>query len=287
MDPDQATELRLRILELERQLKEMVERLSAAESRLERADGLATVGALVAEVAHEINTPLAGIRGNIDLLGRSVQRLRNLVLPPAGELTDAGKERSELFPIIESALRTSQLACERVVNIVEGLRRFNRPDDGQCIFANIHDEIEGSLSLLASEFKRRIRVVREFGAVPPIECRPVRIGQVLLNLLVNAVQAINGEGEIRIRTWQEAGNVLIAISDSGPGIPADLRHKIFEPGFTTKSANAGTGLGLFISRRIVLQHGGCIRVESNAPAGATFTVVLPIRQGSEKERDDV
>lgn len=286
MDPDQETELRLRILELERRLKEMVERLSDAESRLERADALATVGALVAEVAHEINTPLAGIRGNIDLLGRSVQKLRNLVLSPVGELTDA-RECGELFPIIESALRTSQLACERVVNIVEGLRRSNRPDDGQCILANIHDEIEGSLSLLASEFKRRIRVVREFGEVPPIECRPVRIGQVLLNLLVNAVQAIDGEGEIRIRTWQDAGNVLIAISDSGPGIPADLRHKIFEPGFTTKRANAGTGLGLFLCRRIVLQHGGCIRVESNAPGGATFTVVLPIRQGREKERDDV
>ena len=130
--------------------------------------------------------------------------------------------------------------------------------------------------LIHHEIKHHIELEKDYGELPPISCYPGRLNQVLLNLLINARQAIQGEGKIRIKTWHDAGNVYISISDNGIGIPADHLHKIFDPGFTTKGVGVGTGLGLSIVFRIVREdHRGEISVESKPGEGTTFIVAIP------------
>ena len=272
-------------LELEQKLRESQAQLREALSHLERAEKLAVVGGLVNEVAHEINTPLASLHSNTELLALSIGRLRRLIGSSCGE-SGTREEIEKLFSVVDDITRTNRVACERIASIVQNVRRSSRPDESGLTRTNIQAEIENSLELLAHAFKKRIRLIKDYAPLPEIECDSGQLNQVFLNILVNAVQAIEGEGEIRIRTWQEADTVRVAISDTGKGIPAELMPKIFDPGFTTKSADEGTGLGLSISRRIVKQHGGRISVESEVGKGATFTVVLPIRQDHERKTND-
>ena len=141
---------------------------------------------------------------------------------------------------------------------------------------DIHEGLENTLTLVHHDIKNRITVARNFGDVPPIVCYPSRLNQVFLNLLVNASQAIKGEGEITVSTSVEDGEVRVAISDSGAGIPEQTLGKIFDPGFTTKGVGVGTGLGLSICYQIVQDHRGRIDVESREGEGTTFTVTLPM-----------
>jgi signal transduction histidine kinase len=271
--------------ELERKLSKSLARLREAQSQLERAQKLATVGSLVTEVAHEINTPLASLRSNTDTLTITIQRLRNLVVSGPGK-AGTTEELGVLLSVADDAIRTDRLACERISNIAQNLRESLPPLDAGFVRADIQPEIENSLALLAHAFRNRIRLIKDYAVLPEIECDPGRLGQVFLNILVNAAQAIEGQGEIRIRAWQEGNTVRVAVSDTGKGIPAELQPRLFEPGFTTKGAGEGTGLGLFICRRIIQQHGGFINVESREGRGATFTVVLPIWQTQERTSND-
>jgi signal transduction histidine kinase len=203
---------------------------------------------------------------------------------PAGGVKK--EELEELFRTVDDIVGTNHLACERMSKIVQSLRGSPLLDEGEFVQVNPNREIESSLALLAHAFRNRIRLIKDYGDLPEIECDPGRIGQVFLNILINAVQAIEGEGEIRIRTWREGDTVRIAIRDNGKGIAAEFRSRIFDPGFTTKSVDSGTGLGLFICRRIVRQHGGRIDVESEERKGASFTITLPIRHTQERKTDD-
>ncbi len=271
--------------ELELRLSELQAQLKAAQSHLERTERLAAVGGLVNEIAHEINTPLSALRSGNATLALVVQRLRSLIGP--GGIENGRKNGvDELLLVAEDTVRTDRLACERIASIIQGLRSSLRREQAAFTRANIQPEIENSLALLAYAFKNRILLTKDYGVLPEIECNPERLGQVFLNILVNAVQAIEGRGEIRIRAWQEGDAVRISICDTGKGIPSEMQSRIFDPGFTTKGADKGTGLGLFISRTIVQQHGGCIEVESEEGKGATFTIVLPIRQTQERKTND-
>jgi signal transduction histidine kinase len=166
------------------------------------------------------------------------------------------------------------------------VRIFARLDEVDSKKANIHEGIESTLTLLAHELRGRATVVREFGQVPEIECYPNALNQVFVNMIVNAVQAIerdDGSGQIRIRTWEEDGAVRIAITDNGKGISPEARARIFEAGFTTKRAGIGTGLGLSICQKIVQKHGGRIEVATEVGQGSTFTIVLPIEEARERK----
>lgn len=275
---DMEGELTRHASRMERECDEKQRQLLESQSQLMRAEKMAALGSLVAGVAHEINTPLGSVNSNNDIFALSFQRMRDFIRahPPADRV-DAEKELADFLSIVEEAIQTNRLACERIVKIVRSLRNFVRLDEADRKMADIHEGIESTLILVAHELKRRINVVKEFGSIPEVECYPNQLNQVFMNLLVNAAQAIEGEGTIRIRTWREDDTIRIAISDNGKGIPRDLQSKVFEPGFTTKKAGLGTGLGLSICLKIVQNHDGRIDLESDVGRGTTFTIVLPIK----------
>ncbi len=269
----------------EQRLLEIEKSLQDCRSRLAHAEKMAELGSLVAGIAHEINTPLASISSNTDMLALSIEKIRNL----AGTVRDGAapaEELAETLSIAEESLRTSRIACDRILKIVGGLRSFARQEQCRPQRANLIEGIESTLVLLAHETKGRIEIVKDYAELPEIECLPDQLNQVFLNILVNATQAIEGRGVIRIRTWTEGGSLRIAITDNGKGIPADVIARVFDSGFTTKGIGAGTGLGLSISRRIVEAHQGRIELESEPGRGSTFTIVLPVTQREERKPNE-
>jgi two-component system NtrC family sensor kinase len=268
-------------------LSEVEGQLSDARARLAQAEKMAELGNLVAGIAHEMNTPLASISSNTDTIALAMQKMTELIAAEFPDESSPARRRFEdALSIAGESLRTNRLACDRILKLVGGLRAFARHDQPRMQKADVHEGIESTLVLVAHELKGRIRVVKEYGDLPRIECFPDQLNQVFMNILVNAAQAIEGPGEIRIRTWQDGNTVRISISDSGRGIPADLASKIFESGFTTKRAGEGTGLGLSISSKIVQAHGGRIELGSGAGRGAAFTIVLPLRTTEERKTNE-
>ncbi len=265
--------------DLEEKFKEKTTELLDSQSQLVQAEKMAALGNLVAGVAHEINTPLGSINSNNDVFMLAMKKFQDYFTahPPA-----ASEDLSDILSIVDDALRTNRIACERIMKIVRSLRNFARLDEAERKRVDLHEGIESTLTLVAHELKRRIKVIKEYGDIPEIECFPNRLNQVFMNMLVNASQAIEGEGEIRIRTWRDNETVCIAISDNGKGIPAEIRKRIFDPGFTTKQAGLGTGLGLSICYQIIADHAGKIEVESEVDKGTTFTIFLPIVEGDER-----
>ena len=273
--------------DLHRRLDEVEGLLRESGARLVQAEKMAELGNLLAGIAHEINTPLASISSNTDTTALALQKLKGLIASEFPDEASLSRQRfDDAVSIAGESLRMSRLACDRILKLVAGLRGFARHDDLRMQKANVHEGIESTLALVAHELKGRIQVVKQYGDLPEIECLPDQLNQVFMNILVNAAQAIEGPGEIRIRTWQEGDTIRISIADSGTGIPADLARKIFDSGFTTKKPGQGTGLGLAISSRIVQAHGGRIELGSGAGRGATFTIVLPIRTTEERKTNE-
>src|SRR5437870_3338415 len=235
-----------------------------------QSEKMAALGLLVAGVAHEINTPMGAIHSNNDIMSRAVAKIRNLVGPAPHQ------EISRVLSILEEVCRNNEIATERIMCIVRSLKNFARLDEAERKTVNIHEGIESTLTLLHHQLKNRIRIVKQFGDIPEVECFPNQLNQVFMNILVNAAQAIKERGEITVRTWTEGGFVKISISDSGVGIPREHLSKIFDLGFTTKGVGVGTGLGLSICYKIVKDHHGTIDVDSS-PSGTTFTITLPFK----------
>jgi signal transduction histidine kinase len=172
--------------------------------------------------------------------------------------------------------RLTITAGQRISQIVKSLKNFARLDEAELQKADIHEGLESTLILVHHEIKNKLEVVKEYGQLPEINCYPNQLNQVFMNLFVNAAHAVEDRGKLKIRTFKDADNVYVEISDTGRGIPPDQLEKIFEPGFTTKERGEGTGLGLSISRKIIDKHRGRILVDSEVGKGSTFTVVLPI-----------
>jgi len=238
-------------------------------AQLIQSEKMAALGLLVAGVAHEINTPMGAIVSGNDIMTRAVTRIRKLIA------SSPDKEVSRLLDILTEVSKNNELATDRIMKIVRSLKNFARLDEAERKKANIHEGIESSLILLRHELRGRIQVIKDFGEIPEIECFPNQLNQVFMNILVNAAQAIEGRGEIRVKTFLEDDAAKIAISDTGPGIASKYLSKIFDPGFTTKGVGLGTGLGLSICYRIVQDHHGTIEV-SSSDRGTTFTITLPL-----------
>ncbi len=242
------------------------------------ADRLATLGMLMAGIAHEINTPLGALASNHDVVKRSLTRLHDIL---ADDVVDEQElqEVRKIVRALKGTLRVNDLAVERVLALVGSLRRFGSPDRAEVDRVGVEEGFDTALTLLRHRMGTGVEVRLDLEELPPIECFPVEINQLFMNLLLNAVQAIQGHGDgtgvITVRGRRRGDGVLVEIQDTGPGIAPKLQERIFEPGFTTRDGRVGMGLGLLISRQIVDRHGGSIQVRSVPGEGATFSVFLP------------
>ena len=196
------------------------------------------------------------------------------------------KEELRTLTAMEKINQTSKIASERIAKIVATLRRFVRLDEAEWQFADIHEGIDNVIALMEMEpeFNSRIRITQDYDDIPKIYCSPSSLNQVFASLFKNASEAIEGKGEIKIRTFAQQEQVNIEISDTGKGIPAENLDRIFDPGFTTKGVRVGVGLGLPICYQIVVnEHKGSIDVASELGEGTTFTITLPkYRDGKQK-----
>jgi two-component system NtrC family sensor kinase len=182
----------------------------------------------------------------------------------------------ELFSELEDLIQECQEGSDRVKAIIDDLRRFSHPESGTPQWFDLHQVLRCSLNIVRNQIKYQARVTEELGDLPRIRGFPQELNQVFINLLINAGQAIEGRGEIRIKTWAQGEEVCVEVSDTGIGIPAESLSRVFDPFFTTQGVGKGTGLGLAISYRIVQKHGGEIEVTSRIRQGTTFIVRLPI-----------
>jgi len=265
--------VRDRTEELERSngdLAHALHELKSAEVQLVQSEKMASLGRLVAGIAHEINNPVSFISTSVPPLKRRLVR--------AGEGADADVRRllREATELVEMMAR----GADRTATIVKDLRTFSRLHESTRKEVDLNEGIEVSLRLLESRWRDRIEVHRDLGALPPVECDPGQVNQVFMNLLANACDAIDGRGNVWLTSRHVDGSVVITVRDDGRGIPADVVGKVFDPFFTTKDVGEGTGLGLSISHGIVHAHGGRMEVESVVGRGSTFTVVLPVGAAS-------
>jgi signal transduction histidine kinase len=265
--------------------------LQATQMQLIQREKMASVGQLVAGVAHELNNPIGFVFSNVTTLEDFVKRLRSIVAAyRALDLAEADRARIQeqwdelkidyALKYLDSMIQGIREGAERTRKIVRDLRVFARSQDDVWQAVDLHEELESSLTLLNHLLKDRVTVVRTFDDLASVECVRSQIDQVFLNLLANAAQAITGEGTITIETRQEDGFAVVCIADTGPGIPPDIIGRIFDPFFTTKPVGEGTGLGLSISYEIVKKHTGEISAASPPGGGAVFTVRLPVTRAT-------
>ena len=283
-------ELRLRKDELERSFRQLQEN----QGRLIQSEKMAGMGQLVAGVAHEINNPLSYVTNNISVLDRDIRQIVALMnlyrdhlganLPPEIAEVEEAIDLDYTLANLDRLLRSTRQGLQRVGEIVAGLRDFSRLDEAEFQQVDPNDPVRATVEIVRHQIRQKnIHLVVEIEPLPTVWCNPGRLNQVLLNLLVNAVQAVEAGSTITIRTHHlpESNEFQYVVSDNGPGIPESIRGKIFDPFFTTKPQGVGTGLGLWIAYNIVGEHHGRIEVDSEPGLGTTFTVTLPTHHPDE------
>jgi two-component system NtrC family sensor kinase len=249
-----------------RDLADANRKLTDAQAKLVQAAKMASLGELVAGIAHEINNPLAFILAHQG----TVERLLGEI-PAVAE--DAGAARA--LAKARDRVGSMRMGLTRIQDLVLNLRKFSRLDEGERSLVNVPEAIETVLALIQHKLGVRIDVVRDFSGRPEVHCTPALLNQVVMNILGNAADAMPEGGTIRVSTQSTDDTDLIRISDTGPGIPETLREKIFEPFFTTKPVGSGTGLGLAIAYSVVQAHSGSLTVESAPGGGACFVIGIP------------
>lgn len=247
------------------------------EQQLVHSEKMASLGQLVAGVAHEINTPMGSIHSNIGTAASAIGFIEKaLARDEVASLLEGDHKLKRALAILKESYDVNRMASERIVGIVATLRNFARLDEAERKTADLHEGIDSTLMLLRHETKHGIEVIRRYGDLPRADCYPHQLNQVFMNILVNAVQAMAGKGAITITTHHADGHAVIAFEDTGRGIRAEDLPRIFSPGFTTKGVGVGTGLGLSIAYRIMEKHGGSIECQSEVGRGTTFTLRLPL-----------
>jgi signal transduction histidine kinase len=241
------------VKELTRTLKE----LQDTQLKLINSEKMASLGQLVAGVAHEINTPIASIKSNNEIATKLITRIKE----------------EEVAELLKEVNNIDKEAIERINRLVISLRKFVRLDEADLQEANINKELDLTLDLIRHETKNKVEIIKNYGDIPPIKCYPNMLNQVFMNLLVNAVQAIDTTGEISIDTSYNDNKLIVKIKDTGCGIKEP--EKIFFAGYTTKGVGVGTGLGLAISQKIIEKHNGSISVKTKINEGSEFTITIP------------
>ncbi len=241
-----------------KELKQALDELKATQLQLINSEKMASLGQLVAGIAHEINTPVASIKSNNEIISKLISKIEN----------------SDIKDMLQEINSIDSEAIKRISKIVLSLKKFVRLDESELQEANINNELELTLDLIRHETKNKIEIEKHFGEIPKIKCYPNMLNQVFTNILINACQSVKNTGKITITTEYVNKQLNIKIKDNGCGIPKENLNKIFTAGFTTKGVGVGTGLGLAISQKIIDKHNGKIRVNSEVGVGTEFIITL-------------
>ncbi len=275
------------------ELQATYRRLAGAQEQLLQSEKMASIGQLAAGVAHEINNPIGYVHSNLGTLQEYLGALFALIEchesalqsdDPAAhrEAVRAKRERLDIDFILgdlPKLLEESREGIERVTKIVQDLKDFSYAGRDETMRpADLHKGLESTLNIVWNDLKYKVRLEKHYGELPLVECHQSEINQVLMNLLINAGQAIENRGSIIIATGAENGEAWISIADTGCGIAPEAMQRIFEPFYTTKPIGRGTGLGLAITYSIIAKHHGRIEVSSEPGAGSAFRLVLPVVQ---------
>jgi signal transduction histidine kinase len=255
-------------------LGERTRELQETQLQLIQSEKMAALGQLVAGVAHELNTPMGAIHSNNQSAKKALERLIADLdgRDGAGGLSEQAATLARLLDMNV----VNDAASRRIIEIVTNLRRFARLDEAEWKAADLRAGIDETLALVEHQTRGRIEVIRTYAEIPLVQCYPGQLNQVFMNLIVNAIQAIEGEGRIEVECSRGGESVVVRVRDNGHGIPTESLPRIFDPGFTTKGVGVGTGLGLSIAYRIVSNHGGALKVRSEVGKGSEFTVEIPI-----------
>jgi signal transduction histidine kinase len=299
---EQAREIELANSQLEEQriwLEDALNQLQSAQVHLVQSEKMSSLGVLTAGIAHEINNPVNYVGSSVQSLRRDIQDIRQL-LEQYEDLIHVARETQSIDSInhaintirryrednnipftlqeIEKLMKNIGAGISRITDIVNGLRIFARLDNSDWKFVDVEEGLDATLVILQSKLRDRIQIIRHIDPLPAVECLAGEINQMFMNILSNAIQAIEGNGRIHIRMKHENTSVHIEISDTGIGLTDEVRQRIFEPFFTTKTIGVGTGLGLSIVIGIIQKHDGFIEVESEKGKGTTFYITLPVKR---------
>tara|TARA_R110000850_G_scaffold153234_2_gene276636 strand:- start:5458 stop:7605 length:2148 start_codon:yes stop_codon:yes gene_type:complete len=284
------------------ELEQVLRNLQNTQSQLVNQEKMASLGQLTAGIAHEINNPINFVSSNIMPLKRDIKDIMEVIefyrVTGAKEFTldsqKAAKQLEEDLELdyvldeVEQLLKGMDDGARRTVEIVKGLRLFSRVDEQDVKKVDLHDGINSTIILLNSTMPTKIRIIRDFGELPLVECLAGKINQVFMNIINNAVHALADHIDsindpiIEIRTRSLLDSITIEIIDNGPGMPEHVKKRIFEPFFTTKAVGKGTGLGLSIVYSIIENHKGTLEVISKENQGTTFKITLPIHQSTQR-----
>jgi PAS domain S-box-containing protein len=284
----------IRLQEMARSEHQAHVELKQAHSRMVQSEKLASLGQMVAGVAHEINNPVAFVSNNVAVLERDVGEMRDLLAMYAEadellkreradllERIDAFRDRVDMAYTLENIkglIDRSRDGLSRIQQIVGHLRLFARLDEGQVNDADINGGIESTAAIIRNlARKKQVQLELDLGELPEVTCYAAKLNQVMMNLLTNAIDACREGGTVTVRTRAEDQGVRIEVADNGCGIAPEHRDRIFDPFFTTKPVGQGTGLGLSISYGIIQDHGATIEVDSTVGQGTCFTIHLPLR----------
>jgi signal transduction histidine kinase len=269
----QADDLRTKNRELENALHE----LQTTQDQLMMKEKMAALGDLVAGIAHEINNPIGTVTSSTDVSNRCFNRIA-IILEESKSLQDikSNPELPQILNILQESIQITRSAAIRIATIVKSLKNFATLDESGFQRADIHEGIESTLTLMASELRGRVTIIKDYGDIPKIGCYPGLLNQMFLNVLKNASQSIEDSGTITIRTFKEDNHVHVKISDTGKGIPAEQLSTIFQFGFSAVGTRVKMGSGLATAYNIVQKHHGEISVDSKVGTGTTLNIILPI-----------
>ena len=289
-----STEMKKVTKELEEknmELEKAYSDLKSAQSQILQQEKMASIGQLSAGVAHEVNNPIGFISSNLGTLEKYTSRLTDFIAAQSEVIGYTGTSKTAMdnlnekrkqlkldiiIPDIRQLIKESLEGADRVKKIVQDLKSFSRSDESEFKKADIIAGLESTINIVWNELKYKATLKKEYGDIPMTRCNPGQLNQVFMNILVNAAHAIEKQGEIIVKTWNDEGAIFISISDTGSGIPKDKISRIFEPFFTTKEVGKGTGLGLSIAYDIIKKHNGDIMVDSEVGTGTTFIIKIPV-----------
>lgn len=290
--------LELELLNRNKELEAVVENIRTMQGHLIQSEKMASIGQLTAGIAHEINNPLAFVSSNMNRFEEYISDLLDVLgkWQTLGMFVKDGSELQALLqdirnlekridvPFIvedfQNLMKQTREGTQRIKTIVDKLRVFSHKGEDKFVDSNLQDAIEDTITIVWNEIKYKADIKKEYSSLPSVYCNPGELKQVFTNLLINAAQAIPERGVINVKTYAEDKKAVVEISDNGNGIAPEHLNKIFDPFFTTKAVGKGTGLGLWISMSIILNHKGLLTVDSEVGKGTKFKIKLPLTNGT-------